>query len=58
MCVKVYNLILKLIWKFRRARLAKASLKEKDKGKLIPPDFRTYYKAMIIKTVWYGYQDG
>lgn len=27
--------------------------KRKEKGELIPLDFKTYYKTIVINTVWY-----
>ena len=45
------------VWQYRKTLNSQSILRKNGTGEINLPNFRLYYKATVIKTVWYWHKD-
>ena len=52
------QMISQFVWKHKESQIDRTILRKKyGTGRINLPDFRLYYKATVIKIVWYWHKD-
>ena len=54
---ELQQIISQCVWKPKESQIAKAILRKNGTRESSLPDFRLYYKAAVIKTVWYWHKN-
>ena len=51
------QIISQFVYKYKKIQIAKEILRKNETGGINLPDFRLFYRATVIKTVWYSHKD-
>ena len=51
------QIISQFVWKYKKTSNSQILIKKNGTGGINLPNFRLYYKATVIKTVWYWHKD-
>ena len=55
--IELETAICKFIWNNKKSRKAKTILNKRTSGEITIPNLKLYYRAIVIKTLWYWYRE-